>query len=99
VHVETVGVGTAAGATVDVGGYRLHTALDEDTLKALAQTTEGSYHPASNATALDGIASTIKLRLTTHNEDLPLAGAFIMFAVLLLAAGGMVTVLRTGRVV
>ncbi|MBL7488337.1 VWA domain-containing protein [Frankia sp. AgB1.9] len=99
VHVETIGVGTTAGATVDVGGYRLHTALDEDTLKAIAQTTGGSYHPASSAATLDGIASTIKLRLTTHREDLPLAGAFIMFAVLLLAAGGLVTVMRTGRLV
>ncbi|ADP81902.1 VWA domain-containing protein [Pseudofrankia inefficax] len=99
VHVETIGVGTTAGATVDVGGYRLHTALDEDTLKAIAQTTGGSYHPASSTASLDGIASTIKLRLTTHREDLPLAGAFIMVAVLLLAAGGLVTVMRTGRLV
>ncbi|WP_026239539.1 VWA domain-containing protein [Parafrankia discariae] len=99
VHVETVGVGTAAGATVEVDGYRLHTALDQDTLTALAQTTGGSYHPASRAPELDGVASAIDLRLTTHNEDLPLAGAFIAFAVLLLAAGGVLTILRTGRVV
>jgi Ca-activated chloride channel homolog len=48
---------------------------------------------------LNGIASTIDLRLTTHNEDLPLAGAFSTLAVLLLAAGAVLTVLRTGRVV
>jgi Ca-activated chloride channel family protein len=99
VHVQTVGVGTAAGTTVDVDGYRLHTALDADTLTAIAQTTGGSYHPVSDAAAVDGVASTINLRLTTHNEDLPLAGAFTGFAVLLLAAGAILTVLRTGRVV
>ena len=68
-HIETVGVGTAAGTTVEVDGFRIHTALDEDTLTAIARTTGGSYHPASDAAELDGIASTIDLRLTTHRED------------------------------
>ncbi len=99
VHVETVGVGTTAGTTVTVDKYRIHTALDADTLTAIAETTGGSYHPASDAAELDGIASTIDLRLTTHREDLPLAGAVTGFAVLLLAGGAVLTVLRTGRLV
>jgi Ca-activated chloride channel family protein len=99
VHIETVGVGTAGGATVEVDGYRIQTALDEDTLTAIAKTTGGSYHPASNASELDGIASTINLRLTTHHEALPLAGAFTAFAIALLAFGAILTVLRTGRIV
>jgi len=88
-----------AGATVTVDKFRIHTALDEDTLTAIAKTTGGSYHPASDAAELDGIASTIDLRLTTHREDLPLAGAVTGVAVLLLAAGAVLTVLRTGRLV
>jgi Ca-activated chloride channel family protein len=99
VHIETVGVGTAAGATVEVDGYRIHTALDEDTLKTLAATSGGSYHPATQAAELDGVSATIDLRLTTSHEDLPLAGAATGLAVLLLVAGGVLTVLRTGRLV
>jgi Ca-activated chloride channel family protein len=99
VHVETVGVGTTAGTTVTVDDYRIHTALDEETLTAIAKTTGGSYHPASDSAELDGIASGIDLRLTTHNEDLPLAGALSTVAVLLLAAGAVLSVLRTGRLV
>jgi Ca-activated chloride channel family protein len=99
VHIETVGVGTASGATVSVDGYQLHSALDADTLTAIAKTTGGAYHPAGQAAQLDGIASSIDLRLTTHNENVPLAGAFIALAVLLLVAGAVLTVLRTGRVV
>ena len=99
VHVETIGVGTTAGTTVTVDKFRIHTALDQDTLTAIARTTGGSYHPASDAAELDGIASTIDLRLTTHREDLPLAGAVTGVAVLLLAAGAVLTVLRTGRLV
>jgi Ca-activated chloride channel homolog len=99
VHIETVGVGTAAGATVEVDGYRVRTTLDEDTLKTLATTSGGSYHPATQASELDGVAARIDLRLTTSREDLPLAGAATSLAVLLLVAGGVLTVLRTGRLV
>jgi Ca-activated chloride channel family protein len=99
VHIDTVGVGTAAGTTVDVEGYHLFTGLDEATLKASSQTTGGTYHPASNASELNGIASSIDLRLTVTNQPLPLAGAFIALALVLLAAGAVLTVARTGRVI
>jgi Ca-activated chloride channel family protein len=99
VHVDTVGVGTAAGTTVDVEGYHLFTGLDEATLKSISQTTGGTYHPASDARELNGIASSINLRLTVANQPLPLAGAFIALALALLAAGAGLTVVGTGRVV
>ena len=99
VHIDTIGVGTAAGTTVDADGYHLFTALDEATLKSIAQATGGAYHPASNAGELDSIASSINLRLTVAHQPLPLAGAVIALALLLLAAGAVLTVTRTGRVV
>jgi Ca-activated chloride channel family protein len=99
VHIDTVGVGTTAGTTVDVDGYHLFTALDPATLTSISQATGGTYHPASDASELDGIASSINLRLTVTNQPLPLAGAFIVLALALLAAGAVLTVTRTGRVV
>jgi Ca-activated chloride channel homolog len=99
VHVDTVGIGTTAGTTVDVDGYHLFTALDPDTLTAIAQATGGSYHPVSTASQVDGIASGLDLRLTVTHEPLPLAGAFIALALVLLAAGGVQAILRTGRVI
>lgn len=99
VHVDTVGVGTTAGTTVVVDGYHLFTALDAAALKSIAQATGGTYHPASDAGELDGIASSINLRLTVTSQPLPLAGAFIALALVLLAAGAVLTVTRTGRVV
>jgi Ca-activated chloride channel family protein len=99
VRVDTVGVGTTAGTTVDVDGYHLFTALDTATLESISQATGGTYHPASDASELDGIAASINLRLTVTHEPLPLAGAFIALALVLLAAGAVLTVIRTGRVV
>ena len=99
VHIETVGVGTAEGATVAIDGYQLHTALDTERLTAIAQTTGGHYHPASDAEQLDDIASTIDLRLTVAKQDVPLAGGLIAVALALLAAGALITGVRTGRLV
>lgn len=99
VHIDTVGVGTTAGTTVVVDGYHLFTALDPAALKSISRATGGTYHPASDASELDGIASSIDLRLTVTSQPLPLAGAFIALALVLLAAGAVLTVTRTGRVV
>jgi Ca-activated chloride channel family protein len=99
VHIDAVGVGTITGTTVDVDGYHLFTALDPGTLRSVSQATGGTYHPASDAGQLDTIASSINLRLTVTHLPLPLAGAFIGLALVLLAAGALLTVARTGRVV
>ena len=99
VRIDTVGVGTTAGTTVDVDGYHLFTALNAGALKSIAQATRGTYHAASDASQLNGIASTIRLRLTITNQRLPLAGAFIALALVLLAAGSVLTVVRSGRVI
>jgi Ca-activated chloride channel family protein len=99
VHVDTVGIGTAAGSTIDVDGFHMFTALDESTLRQIARSTGGTYHPASTAGQLDSIASTIDLRLTVTHERLPLAGAFIIIAIALLAAGGVLTIVASGRVI
>ena len=99
VRIDTVGVGTAAGTTVDVDGYHLFTALDPGALKSIAQATRGAYYPASYVSELDHVASTIKLRLTITSQRLPLAGAFIVLAIVLLAAGSVLTVVRSARVI
>jgi len=99
VHIEAVGVGTADGATVEIDGFQLHTALDSEQLTAIAQATGGTYHRASETEQLDDIASTIDLRLTVAKQDVPLAGGFIAVGLALLAAGALLTGVRTGRLV
>ena len=99
VHIEAVGVGTADGATVQIEGYQLHTALNAKQLTAVAEATGGHYRPASDAEQLDDVASTIDLRLTVAKQDVPLAGGFIAVALVLLAVGALLTGVRTGRLV
>jgi Ca-activated chloride channel family protein len=97
VRIATVGVGTTAGAEVEVDGFLMHTALDEELLAAISETSGGQYLPATDAAELAGVADGIDLRLTTKNQDVPLAGALAGLGVALLLAGSMLTLRRTGR--
>jgi Ca-activated chloride channel family protein len=99
VRIQTVGVGTAAGATVEVDGFQLGTALDESLLTTVAQTTGGAYHPAGDAAALAGTTKSIDLRLTTKKEPVELTAPFAGIALLLLFAGGLLGTRWQGRIV
>jgi Ca-activated chloride channel family protein len=99
VRIQTVGVGTARGATVEVDGYQLNTALDESTLTAVAQVTGGTYQAAGDAATLNDTTKSIDLRLTTKKEPLELTAPFAGAALLLLAAGGLLGTRWHGRIV
>jgi Ca-activated chloride channel family protein len=99
VRIQTVGVGTASGDTVEVDGYQLATALDEGLLTAVAQITGGSYHQAGDADALADTTKSIDLRLTSKKEPLELTGPFAGVALLLLTLGGLLGIRWHGRIV
>jgi Ca-activated chloride channel family protein len=98
VHIETVGVGTVEGATVQVDGFQVATSLDEDLLTEVAQTTTGSYHRAENIEALHDIYGGLDLRLTTQVKPVELTGAAALIAVLLLTIGGVLMTTWFGRI-
>ena len=99
VHVEAVGVGTAAGTTVDSDGYTVHTALDQDALTEIAETTGGEYHPSSEVGDVTDLADSIDRRLTVAQEPLPLAGPLGGLAAVLLALGSALALTRHGRLI
>jgi Ca-activated chloride channel family protein len=99
VHIETIGIGTVDGTTIEVDGYQVATALNEDLLTEIAATTTGSYHRASDARALDGIYRSLDLRITTKPEFVELTGAAVAIAVLLLVIGGILMTIWFGRIV
>jgi Ca-activated chloride channel family protein len=98
VHIETIGFGTTAGATITVDGYQMTTALDADELTQIAQTTAGTYHPAGDAQALDKIYKSLDLRITTKAQYVELTGATVVVAVLLLTIGGLLMITWYGRI-
>jgi Ca-activated chloride channel family protein len=99
VRIQAVGVGTERGATVEVDGYQLGTALDETLLTTVAQTTGGSYHRAGDADALADTTASIDLRLTTSTEPVELTAPFAGAALLLLVLGALLGIRWHGRIV
>jgi Ca-activated chloride channel family protein len=99
VRVQTVGIGTARGATVDVDGYQLGTVLDEKLLTAVAQTTGGAYHRAADAATLVDITRSIDLRLTSKKVPVELTAPFAGAALLLLTLGALLSTRWHGRIV
>jgi Ca-activated chloride channel family protein len=99
VRVQTVGVGTAGGAAVEVDGFQLNTALNESLLTEVAQTTGGTYHQAGDAGTLADTTKAIDLRLTTTKEPVELTAPFAGAALLLLALGALLSTRWHGRIV
>jgi Ca-activated chloride channel family protein len=98
VHIETIGVGTVEGTTIEVDKYQIATALNEDLLTEIAKTTNGSYHRAGDAKSLSDVYRSLDLRITTHDERVELTGAAVVAAVLLLTAGGLLMITWYGRI-
>jgi Ca-activated chloride channel homolog len=99
VHIETIGIGTVEGTTVEVDGYQIATALNEDLLTQVAEATTGSYHQAEDAQSLRSIYRSLDLRITTKDELIELTGAAVGIAVLLLTIGGVLMINWFGRIV
>jgi Ca-activated chloride channel homolog len=98
VRIETIGVGSVAGTTVQIGGFRVATALDPQTLENVAKVTNGSYHHVDDRAAVAEVSHTIDLHFTVVSEHIEISAFFAASAMLLLAVGGLLSVLWFGRV-
>jgi Ca-activated chloride channel family protein len=99
VRVHTVGVGTEAGTTFQYQGFTIATALDSNTLKQIATTTDGTYHTAGDAGGLAAISQTIRLHFTIVAQHTEVTALFCAAAVVMLLLGALASVRVNGRVV
>lgn len=99
VRIYPIGVGSPQGTVLDVDGFQVSTALDEDTLRKVADVTDGTYHPAADAAALSEVYDSIDLAWTTRSQQREVTSWLAAAAALLLLLGASVSVLRSGRVV
>lgn len=92
VRVYTIGVGTRNPVNVPnpfgnargFGGGGFRAELDEDTLRAIAELTQGEYFYAADARELEKIYSNLGLNVTLKLEKLELTAYLSAFAALLL---------------
>jgi Ca-activated chloride channel family protein len=90
VRVYTVGVGTVEGETIGFDGWSMRVRLDEDTLKAIANSTQAEYFYAGNADRLKNVYETLRSRLAVEKKETEISALLALAAaVLAIAAAGL----------
>ncbi len=99
VKIYTIGLGSAEGTVLEMGGFSIATHLDEDTLKQIAEISGGTYYNATDATSLSQVYDSVQLNWVSRSVPHEITSLVAGVATLLLLAGAVVSVLRRGRVI
>ena len=97
IRIDTVGIGTEAGTDLEVEGFRVHTALDSDVLKQLADATDGTYYEAASETDLSAIYDDVERHLVIRTEPMELTAVFATLGFIVLLVGAAVSLRWFGR--
>ncbi len=88
VRVYTVGIGSAAGTTLEIEGFTVHTQLNEPLLQEIAAITGGTYAHAETAADLQAVYANLNPALVLKPEKMEVTSLFSGAGVLLLLLGG-----------
>jgi len=98
VRIDTIGVGSPEGVTMEINGFMVHTSLDEETLQQISGLSGGSYFNARNGDDLHAIFAGIQPRLVMSEEEIEVTSLFTALGMLLLLLGGAFSLLWFGRI-
>jgi len=98
VRVYTVGIGTAAGTTIETEGFTVHTMLNEPVLQYIAETTGGVYYNAGNEEDLRRIYNDLEPTLAIKPEEIEMTSIFAGLGMIVFLIGGMLSLLWFGHV-
>jgi Ca-activated chloride channel homolog len=93
VRVYTVGLGSPEGTVLRTGGFSIRVRLDEDTLKQIAQRTNGQYLKAESETDLSNIYENLSKKLVFKAEQTEITAWFTGFAAILIVFAGILSML------
>jgi Ca-activated chloride channel homolog len=99
VPVHAIGIGTKQGAVIEVEGFNIATALDEELLKEIAHVTDGTYDHAADAAALAKVYDSIDLEFKATRKPREVTALFAAAGGLLLALGALLSMVWFGRVI
>jgi Ca-activated chloride channel family protein len=97
VRIYTVGLGSAAGTTLNLDGFQVFTQLDQATLQQISQTTGGTYYGATDAQQLRSIYDNLNTQLVVQPQETEITSLVAGVGLLMLLAGGLVSLLWLGR--
>jgi len=97
VRVYTVGVGSVQGTVLHTQGRSIRTRLDEETLKRVAEATEGMYYNASTEQDLQAIYENLSTHLVFRKQQTEITAFFTGVAVALSLIAGILSLLWFNR--
>jgi Ca-activated chloride channel family protein len=97
IRIDTVGIGSAAGTTLDLNGFQVHTQLDEATLQQIASVTGGTYRAAADADQLNAVYRDLGTQLVFRTEQIEVTALLAAAGVLLFVVGGVLSLAWSGR--
>jgi Ca-activated chloride channel family protein len=97
VRIFPIGVGSEAGAVVQIEGFNVSTHLDEGLLREIAKASNGAYFRAQSAAQLDRIYDTVDLQLSTRAEMTEITSILAGAALVFLLIGGALSLAWFGR--
>jgi len=89
VRIYPIGIGSAAGTTLEVEGFSVHTQLDESTMQQIAQLTDGVYYNATNEEDLRTIYENLTPEFVVKPETMEVTSLFAGASLLVLLTGGL----------
>jgi Ca-activated chloride channel family protein len=97
VRIYTVGIGSEAGAILNIDGFSIHSRLDEATLQQIALLTDGAYYSAQTAQDLHTVYDTLNPQLVLKPEKMELTSILAGLSILSLLIGGALSLLWFSR--
>jgi Ca-activated chloride channel family protein len=97
IRIDTVGIGSPLGATLEVDGFLVHTQLDEVALQGIAAMTDGTYYAAADQADLSAIYDEVGSRLVVRTEPFELTPLLAALGFVLLLIGGLTSLRWFGR--
>jgi Ca-activated chloride channel homolog len=97
VRIDTVGIGSPGGTTLDLNGFKVHTQLDAGLLQQVAQITDGTYRDAADETSLHAIYQDLDTRLVVKSQQIEVTAIFAGAGLLLLVVGAVASLAWLGR--
>ena len=97
IRIYTVGVGTASGSILRMGGRASRARLDETTLRRVAEITDGEYFNAQTSTDLRSVYQNMVRQFGVRTERTELTAYVTGLAAMLVLAAGMLSLVWSSQ--
>ena len=98
VRVYTVGFGTTEGEVIRFEGWSMRVRLDEQTLKKIAELTQGEYYYAGTAADLKKVYETLSSRLVFETRETEITALFSAAAAVMALIAALLSVWWFNRI-